>query len=74
MERSAALCEQAAQALRDSPIPALRHVSVEENEARLVLRGELPSYYYKQLAQETLMPLLGGRECVNLIEVVTSKS
>lgn len=70
MDRSAALCEQAAQALRQSPIPALRKLRVVEDELRVILFGELPSHYYKQLAQETLLPLLTGREFINDVRVV----
>ncbi len=73
MDRSAA-GEPASQALRHSPIPALRQLRVEENERRLVVSGELPSFYYKQLAQETLMPLLAGRELVNQVQVVSRNS
>jgi hypothetical protein len=57
-------------ALRHSPIPALRKLSVEESEAVVVIHGKVPSYYLKQLAQETLMPLLGNRELCNRVAVV----
>ncbi len=74
MDRSAVLGEQAIQVLRDSPIPALRQLRVEETDSRLVLSGELPSYYYKQLAQETLLPLLAGRQLINQVQVVPRKN
>jgi hypothetical protein len=57
-------------ALRQSPIPALRKLSVEESEAAVVIDGKVSSYYLKQLAQETLMPLLGNRELRNRVSVV----
>ncbi len=57
-------------ALRHSPIPALRKLSVEETEAAVVIHGKVPSYYLKQLAQETLLPLLGNRELRNRVAVV----
>lgn len=69
MEISAAGCNQAAQALRQSSIPALRRLSVEETEESLVLSGWVPSYYYKQLAQETVLPLINGRSLVNRVTV-----
>ena len=57
-------------ALCCNPIPALRRIAVEEREDAVVLSGKLPSYYLKQLAQETALPLLGGRKLYNRVEVV----
>jgi hypothetical protein len=56
-------------ALRHSPIPALRKLAVEETEGAVVLSGQVSSYYYKQLAQETILPLLGSRELRNRVAV-----
>jgi hypothetical protein len=61
---------RASDALRLSPIPALRHLTVEEGPGQVILSGRLPSYYYKQLAQETVLPYLGSRELVNQVVVV----
>jgi len=63
---------RADQALRQSPIPALRRLQVEESDHVIVLSGSVPSYYLKQLAQETLMPLLGSRELRNRVTVARS--
>jgi hypothetical protein len=57
-------------ALRHSPLPALRKLSVEENDAVVVIHGKVSSYYFKQLAQETVMPLLGRRQLCNRVAVV----
>ena len=57
-------------ALRQSPIPALRKLSVEETDNAVVICGAVSSYYLKQLAQETIMPVLGGRELHNRVAVV----
>jgi hypothetical protein len=57
-------------ALRQSPIPALRRLLVEETEEAVTLRGEVTSYYLKQLAQETIMSVLGSRELTNLVKVL----
>ncbi len=62
--------EQAAQALRQSPIPVLRRLRIEEIGDTLVISGYVPSYYFKQLAQETLLPLLHGTGLVNRVTVV----
>jgi hypothetical protein len=61
---------RADQALRQSPIPALRKLQVEESDLEIVISGSVSSYYLKQLAQETIMPLLGQRELLNRVKVV----
>jgi hypothetical protein len=70
MSPSALELSRVALALRHSPIPALRKLSVEETETEVVIDGKVPSYYLKQLAQETLLPLLGNREMRNRVAVV----
>lgn len=60
----------AATALGLSPIPILRRLKVEENASKVILSGRLPSYYYKQLAQEAVLPHLAGRELVNRVVVI----
>jgi hypothetical protein len=57
-------------ALRHSRIPALRRLDVEETATTVVLTGTVPSYYLKQLAQEAVMPTLGGRKLHNRVAVV----
>lgn len=63
---------RADQVLRQSPIPALRKLSVEENDRTVVLSGSVSSYYLKQMAQETVMPILGSRDLDNRVLVVRS--
>jgi len=63
---------RADQALRQSPIPALRKLRVEETDEAIILSGSVSTYYHKQLAQETLMPLRGSRELYNRVTVVRS--
>ena len=58
------------QALGRSPIPALRKLSLEETDGVVVINGRVSSYYLKQLAQEAVMPALGGRELRNRVAVV----
>jgi hypothetical protein len=57
-------------ALDESKIPALRRVAVEEGDASVVLTGTVPSFYMKQLAQETVRGLCGPRRLDNRLEVV----
>ena len=61
---------RAALALRQSPIPALRRLALEESETAVVIQGNVPSYYLKQLAQEAVMPALAGRALLNRVQVV----
>ena len=60
----------AALALRQSTLPALRKLLLEESDEAVVIHGHLSSYYLKQMAQETVMPALGGRELRNRVVVV----
>jgi len=61
---------RATQALHRSPIPALRKLSLEETDDVVVINGRVSSYYLKQLAQEAVMPALGGRQLRNRVAVV----
>ena len=63
-----------ASALRNSPIPALRKLSVEEGETTVTIQGKVSSYYLKQLAQETILPLVHGRALINRVQVVNEGS
>jgi hypothetical protein len=58
------------QALRQSSIPALRMLCVEEDQAEVRILGAVSSYYLKQLAQETVLPLCDQRRLVNQVKVV----
>ena len=60
---------RAAIVLRQSPIPALRKLTVEETPEAVVIIGSVSSYYHKQLAQESLMPVLGRRVLLNRVIV-----
>lgn len=59
-------------ALRRSPIPALRKLTLAESETTVTIQGQVTSYYLKQLAQETILPLLDGRQLLNRVQVVTT--
>jgi osmotically-inducible protein OsmY len=62
---------QAAQArLRQIPYSTVHKVACECDErGHLFLRGRLPSYFQKQLAQEAVLNLEGVAQVVNEIEV-----
>ena len=56
--------------LRSSRYSALKHVSCDYQGGVLVLRGCLPTYYLKQVAQAVVARVEGVRQVVNDIEVV----
>jgi hypothetical protein len=70
MTPSSLMRPMVAEALRQSPIPALRKLAVEETDEAVVIMGCVASYYLKQLAQETVMPVLAGRELHNRVTVI----
>lgn len=55
--------------LRSSPYLPVRSVSCELRQGVLCLRGRLPNYYLKQIAQETVATLGGVVRIDNAIEV-----
>jgi osmotically-inducible protein OsmY len=61
--------EAARRRLKRSPYPAIRDLSCQFERGTLVLRGCLPSYYQKQLAQVAVIGLEGVVEVVNEAEV-----
>jgi hypothetical protein len=68
-----ATSEQAVDLLRHSPYRLLQQVCCEEKGDALILRGRLPSYYLKQMAQCTVAGVAGDHRIVNEIEVVTNR-
>jgi hypothetical protein len=60
--------------LRSSRSSALKHVSCDYRGGVLVLRGCLPSYYLKQLAQEAVASLEGFERIDNQIRVMPPRS
>lgn len=64
--------ELAEQCLRHNSYLALKNLSCDDHDGVVVLRGCLPSYYLKQVAQEVVAHLEGVERIDNQIEVVTS--
>ena len=62
---------RAAMILQQSPLPALRKLQIQETDASVMILGRVPSYYLKQLAQESVMPVLDGRALVNRVVVAS---
>ncbi len=65
------IAELAERCLRSNPYLALRIVGCDCQQGVLVLRGCLPSYYLKQLAQEAVAHLDGVKRIDNRIEVLS---
>jgi osmotically-inducible protein OsmY len=55
--------------LQKSPYTTVRRVSCRYEAGALVLRGRLPSFYHKQLAQEAVADVQGVTRVVNETEV-----
>jgi hypothetical protein len=71
-ESSQATIEELAErCLRNSPYQALRGVTCNYLGGVLFLRGWLPTYYLKLLAQEAVIGLAGVQGIDNQIQVVT---
>jgi len=63
------LSPQPATALTASPLGQLRRLVVTADDTQVVITGRVSSYYLKQMAQETVRPVLGERTLLNRVEV-----
>lgn len=62
--------EQAANAiLANNSVRELRHIRVDGSSNKLQLRGQVRSFYHKQLAQEAVRAVAGGMQVVNQVDV-----
>lgn len=55
--------------LRETDYRDLRKIKVRLRDGRIILRGNVPSYFMKQVAQEAVRPLAIGLEIRNEIRV-----
>jgi len=62
--------EAAKQRIRSQPHLAFHRIWCEYAGGRLFLRGQVPSFYHKQLAQESVAEMESIDQVVNEIEVV----
>ncbi len=65
---------QAQEQLRAVPYISFRDLRCEYRHGLLILRGQVVSYYEKQLAQEAVARLQGVTQVVNELEVVWGDS
>jgi hypothetical protein len=69
MEQLIDIEEMARIRLQHSPYRALRRVTCSFTEGTLALRGCVPTFHYKQLAQVTVAGIAGVQRIINCIEV-----
>jgi osmotically-inducible protein OsmY len=62
--------EKAKQRILHQPHLTQQRIWCEFDQGRLFLRGQVPSFYFKQIAQEAVAGMEGVRQIVNEIEVV----
>lgn len=60
-------------ALSQSGYLPLRRLGIVIQGNQVVLRGSVPTYYLKQLAQSALRELLKDYDLVNLVQVLADK-
>jgi osmotically-inducible protein OsmY len=66
------LADRVVQALRASGHPTLRTLEVTACRQLVILKGRVPSYYVKQLAQVVAMEVVGVQDLLNELQVVQS--
>jgi len=64
------LCARVREALRETGRPALRGIRVSVEDGHVCLRGQLPSYFLKQIAQTTAYTVGGVRSIRNEVVVI----
>jgi osmotically-inducible protein OsmY len=64
------LAERVERAVRATGYPSLRAIEVAACERLVILRGRVPSYYMKQMAQATAVAVPGVCELRNDLDVV----
>lgn len=67
------IVSQARKLLIDSPFVELRKIDVMQSGERVTLRGEVASFFMKQLAQETVRSATRGLEVFNEVAVDLSR-
>ncbi len=55
--------------LAKNAVSDLRRLQVEESDQSIYLSGRVRSFYHKQLAQEAIRPVAGGRQVINRVDV-----
>lgn len=69
-EHAKQIAENAKLRIVHQPHLSVQRIWCEFADGRLILRGQVPSYYHKQLAQAAVAGMEGVRQVVNEIEVI----
>ena len=64
------ITEAAKRRILRQPHLTMQRLWCEFDQGHLFLRGQVPSFYFKQLAQEAVVGMEGVQQVVNEIEVV----
>ena len=59
--------------LRAQTYPGMRSLSVDYSDGVVTLRGEVTTYYHKQVAQESVRRIAGIVTIINLVDVRVAK-
>jgi len=59
--------------LNESPFPSLRGLDLQQEDDHVLIKGNLETFFLKQLAQETVRSATRGIELINDICVVSDK-
>jgi osmotically-inducible protein OsmY len=65
------LAERVERAVRATGYPSLRAIEVAASQRLIILRGRVPSYYMKQMAQAAAVAVPGVCDLRNDLDVVT---
>ncbi len=68
-----ALDDRVMSALDSNPYLSRRKLRFETQEGRVILRGEVSTFFQKQMAQESLKQIEGVDEISNELEVIWDK-
>jgi osmotically-inducible protein OsmY len=66
---STPLFERIHDALSTNPFVPSRHIQIETNDGKVVLKGQVRSFFHKQMAQEAIRRVDGVQTIDNLLEV-----
>jgi len=72
-QESDSVVQTITECLRAQTYPGMRSLSVDYSDGVITLRGEVTTYYHKQVAQESVRRIAGIVAIVNLVDVRVAK-
>jgi osmotically-inducible protein OsmY len=70
LDKTEQIAEAAKRRIVHQPHLSVQRIWCDFDAGRLILRGQVPSFYFKQLAQEAVADMEGVEQVVNEIEVL----